>query len=29
MTVTYYIDNEMKEQNIHLLSNLLEDLEKL
>ena len=29
MTVTYYIDNEMKEQNIQLLSNLLEDLEKL
>ena len=29
MTVTYCIDNDMKEQNIQLLSNLLKDVEKL
>lgn len=29
MTVTYCIDNEMKEQNIQLLSNLLKDVEKI
>ena len=29
MTVTYCIDNETKEQNIQLLSNLLKDVEKI